>query len=93
MPSSCQGILAVQGRRGVDYSFLKDFHCSNTHYIAKGERSFAKALIKKSYSEIAVYGEIIENRLHLRDLGFHEGIINKASVVGGISDGDSLGNS
>ena len=91
LPSPCQGILAVQGRLGLEYSFLKDFHCSNAAYIAKGERSFAKAIPKSGYSEIAAFGEIIENRLNLTGLGFKKGRIIKATVVGDLNEGESLG--
>lgn len=58
IPAAGQGILAVQGRRGEDYGYLRDFFDEEAAYCALAERSFVRALDGGCSSPIAAYAEI-----------------------------------
>jgi len=65
IPSASQGILAVQGRQGEDYSFLEGFHDVKSEIVSKGERGYLKALGSNCASPVAVYGRLKNNELLL----------------------------
>lgn len=65
IPSACQGTLAVQGRKGEDYSFLEGFGSSVSRDIAMVERRFVSALNGGCSSPVAAYGRMDENNLVL----------------------------
>jgi hydroxymethylbilane synthase len=65
IPSASQGILAVQGRQGEDYSFLDGFHNRDSEIVSKAERRFLKTLGGGCSSPVAVYGQIHGNELLL----------------------------
>lgn len=58
LPSACQGVLAVQARRGEDISFLKGFHDKEAWDISLAERSFVRTLDGGCRSPVAAYGEM-----------------------------------
>ncbi len=66
VPAACQGILAVQGREGEDYSFLSGFDCPESHIVAAAERGFVRALNGGCSAPTAAYAELREGRLTLR---------------------------
>ena len=55
IPSAGQGILALQGRRGVDYSCLKGFVSEESAIAAAAERGFVSALGGGCTSPIAAH--------------------------------------
>jgi hydroxymethylbilane synthase len=65
IPSASQGILAVQGRRGEDYSFLAGFHNRESEIVSKAERQFLKTLGAGCASPVAAYGRLYGNELTL----------------------------
>jgi len=65
IPAAGQGILAVQGRKGEDYSFLNGFHNHESEIVSKAERRFLKTLGGGCSSPVAVYGQIHGNELLL----------------------------
>ena len=65
IPAAGQGILAVQGRQGEDYSFLDSFHSYESEIVSKAERRFLKKLGGGCSSPVAVYGQIQGNELLL----------------------------
>jgi len=58
IPAAGQGIIAVQGRRGEDYSFLDGFDSRDSRIEAAAERSFVKYLNGGCTSPVAAHGEI-----------------------------------
>lgn len=44
VPSACQGVKAIQGRKGEDYSYLKCFDCEESHIISEAELTFVREL-------------------------------------------------
>ena len=65
IPSGSQGILAVQGRQGEDYSYLDSFHNRESEIVSKAERQFLKTLGGGCTSPVAIYGELNNKNLLL----------------------------
>lgn len=55
LPAACQGILAVQARKGFDVSCLCTLHDADAKTISDAERSFVKALDGGCSSPVAAY--------------------------------------
>ncbi|MDR2592263.1 MAG: hydroxymethylbilane synthase [Chitinispirillales bacterium] len=92
IPAASQGILAVQGRRGEDYSFLNGFHNIESEIISKAERRFIKTLGGGCSSPVAVYGRIDNKTLLLTGMYVdHYGNVEKGSIGGDIDNSEQLG--
>jgi len=65
IPSASQGILAVQGREGGDYSFLDAFHSRESEIVSKAERQFLKTLGGGCSSPVAAYAQLCKNEILL----------------------------
>ncbi|MDR2693110.1 MAG: hydroxymethylbilane synthase [Chitinispirillales bacterium] len=92
VPAASQGILAVQGRRGEDYSFLDVFHSRESEIVSKAERRFIKTLGGGCSSPAAVYGRIDNNTLLLTGMYVDSrGNIEKGNIGGDIDNGERLG--
>jgi hydroxymethylbilane synthase len=77
IPSVSQGILAVQGREGEDYSYLENFHSIESEIISKAERQFLITLGGGCSSPVAAFGqlsgrEIFLTGMYVDDLGHVE---------------------
>ena len=68
IPAAGQGILAVQGRTGEDYSFLDEFLSNESAVVSSCERAFVTALNGGCTSPIAGYAQISGNEIELRGL-------------------------
>lgn len=68
IPAAGQGILAVQGRSGEDYSFLDSFFSKESAIISSCERAFVTALNGGCTSPIAGYAQVKGNEIELRGL-------------------------
>ncbi len=68
IPAAGQGILAVQGKKDEDYSFLDGFFDSDDSICARAERAFVQRLDGGCSSPIAAYGTIDNGRLVLHGL-------------------------
>lgn len=93
IPAAGQGILAIQGRRDFDYSFLDSFLNKESEIIATCERAFVTALDGGCSSPIAAYAQIEGNEIKLQGLyceedsedfrtGSIHGEIEKAAKLG-----------
>ncbi|TYQ12741.1 UNVERIFIED_CONTAM: hydroxymethylbilane synthase [Acetivibrio alkalicellulosi] len=93
MPAACQGIIAVQGRKGENVDYLKGFHCEKSKQIADGERAFVAALDGGCSSPVAAYAQIEKGKLVLKGLYVDEenGIVRKGSMCGEIKDAKDIG--
>ena len=69
IPSAGQGILALQGRSGEDYSCLDGFISRQSAIAAAAERSFVSALGGGCTSPIAAHAEFTDDAMTLR--GFY----------------------
>lgn len=93
IPAAGQGILAVQGRKGEDYAFLKAYNDPAAQAAATAERAFVKYLNGGCSSPIAAYAEIKSGKLLLRGLYYQEatGICKKGQIEGNPEDAETMG--
>lgn len=93
LPAAGQGVLAIQGRLGEDYSFLDNINDINTNITSTAERSFVKALDGGCSSPVAAYATVFGNMLTLKGLYYNEEtkgyIIGEA--LGDVKDAYSIG--
>lgn len=84
LPAAGQGILAVQGRIGEDYSWLEDYQDEDAKDAALAERGFVKRLDGGCTSPVAAYARIEEETLILTGLYYSERkkIYKKKTVKG-----------
>jgi len=92
LPAASQGILAVQGRRGEDYSFLDGFHSRESETVSKAERRFLKTLGGNCSTPAAAYGQIHDNEILLTGMYVDaHGNIEKGKISGGVDENEQLG--
>lgn len=84
LPAAGQGILAVQGRAGEDYSWLSDYQDEDAKDAALAERGFVKRLDGGCTSPVAAYARIQGEKLILTGLYYSESkkIYKKKTVTG-----------
>jgi len=92
IPSASQGILAVQGRKGEDYSYLSDFHSMKSEYVSRAERNFLKTLGGGCSSPTAAYAEIRGNEIKLTGMYVDESYrIEKGHMSGPLGEAEQIG--
>ncbi len=92
LPAACQGIIAVQAKKGADTSFLQGFACEDTHTIATAERAFIRTLDGGCSSPVAAYATISGGDITLT--GFYvdeDGVGHKKAVTAHKADAVKLG--
>lgn len=72
IPAAGQGILALQGRKGEDYSYLKEFLNPISSIVSKAERGFVTALEGGCSSPVAAYAVVEGQQVYLKGLYYHE---------------------
>lgn len=93
IPAAGQGILAVQGRKGEDYTFL-DGYCDEDAWAAGcAERAFVRELNGGCSSPVAAYAYIENEKLILTGLYYNEENqkYKKGCICGSVQKGESLG--
>lgn len=60
LPSACQGVLAVQTRKGFDTACLKGFHDADAWDCAMAERAFIRALDGGCSSPVAAFAQLTD---------------------------------
>jgi hydroxymethylbilane synthase len=68
MPAACQGILAIQARKGEDTSYLDGFHSLKSKIVSDAERAFVTALDGGCSSPVAAHAYFEGARLVLKGL-------------------------
>jgi len=93
IPAAGQGILAVQGRKDDDYSFLKDINNKEATDAAHAEREFVKTLEAGCSSPVAAFAEINGEEMRLSGLYVDEktGKEAKGILTGKRSEARNLG--
>ncbi|MDO4273171.1 MAG: hydroxymethylbilane synthase [Eubacteriales bacterium] len=93
IPAAGQGILAVQGRKGMDYSFLEGYGDREAWLAGTAERAFVRYLNGGCSSPVAAYAEIEGEELFLRGLYYNEedGSFCKGTIRGDLKDAGKLG--
>lgn len=72
IPAAGQGVLAIQGRSGVDYSFLHGFFDETSRITSVCERAFVTELDGGCSSPIAAYAEVSGGQVKLTGLYYEE---------------------
>lgn len=93
IPAAGQGILAVQGRKGEDYSYLSGFFDEESTWCALAERSFVRTLDGGCSSPIAAYAAVDNGILKLTGLYAAEGSISYVTgqIAGNPAEAERLG--
>lgn len=93
LPAAGQGILAVQGRKGEDYSCLEGYCDQEAWICGTAERAYVKYLDGGCSSPVAAYGEVQGEILLLRGLyyGEEDHAYIKGEIEGPVSQAEELG--
>ncbi len=93
IPSAGQGILAVQGRKGEDASYLEGYCDRDAWLTGNAERAFVKYLDGGCSSPVAAYAEVKGNKIFIRGLYYEEESKKwiTGNITGDASDGVGLG--
>lgn len=93
IPAAGQGILAVQGRQGEDYSYLSGFFDEESTWCALAERSFVRTLDGGCSSPIAAYAAVDNGILKLTGLYAAEGSTSYVTgqIEGNPTEAERLG--
>lgn len=93
IPAASQGIIAVQGRVGENFEYLKLFDNEEAHFISLAERSFVKALDGGCSAPIGAYAELDRDEIILKGLFYDEAAdkIIKKSISGSKQNAIELG--
>lgn len=92
LPAACQGIIAVEARRGEDTGYLKLFDSPSSRVVSAAERSFVEALDGGCSSPVAAYARVVGGSVVLEGLyvdGFSH--TKKGTVEGPAKDAERLG--
>lgn len=95
IPAAGQGILAVQGRAGEDYSYLDAYFDPDVRAAATCERAFVAELDGGCTSPVCAFACVDAGKLHLRGLYYeeHAGRYRVGEASGDSADAVLLGTS
>jgi len=93
VPAAGQGVLAIQGRRGENYSWLSSVNHEETAICSRAERRFVAELDGGCTSPIAAYGSILGEELKLTGLYYRgsDDTYYIESIVGDKMKAEKLG--
>ena len=93
IPAAGQGILAVQGRQGEDYSYMERFADREGTIAALCERAFVRYLDGGCSSPVAAHAVIEGDEIFLRGLYYQEstGKHKIGTMRGSVKDPETLG--
>ena len=82
IPAAGQGVIAVQGRKGEDYSYLDGILDNESGIKAEAERAFVRALNGGCSSPIAAHAQIKNDEIILSGLyGPEDNISTEARII------------
>lgn len=93
IPAAGQGILAIQGKKGKDYSFLDGYADEQGTWAATAERAFVTYLDGGCSSPVAAHAVINGDQMHLMGLYYDEETqkYGKDYLDGPVSEAKELG--
>ena len=93
LPAAGQGILAIQGRKGEDISYLQNVFSTESRIVATAERSFVRCLDGGCSSPVAAYAELEGTKLRLKGLYYEEisGQYFIDEITGSVEAAEELG--
>ncbi|MEG0370888.1 MAG: hydroxymethylbilane synthase, partial [Clostridium sp.] len=72
IPPAGQGVLAIQGRLGDDYSYLECVNSLESNYTSDAEREFVRTLDGGCSSPVAAYARVHGNEINIKGLYYNE---------------------
>ena len=94
LPSACQGILAIQGHRNGDYTYLSHYNNSDSLDASRAERAFIRLLGCGCGAPVGAYAQMHGNELRLRVMfASDDGVIRRDEATGNRKDAEKLGES
>ena len=93
IPAAGQGVLAVQGRRGEDHSYLTGYTDEESAWAVCCERAFVRELNGGCSSPVCAYAEVSDGTVLLRGLYYDEktGTARKGRLSGPVAQAEALG--
>ena len=93
LPAAGQGILAVQGKKEEDHSYLDGYGNEESRDLATAERAYVRFLDGGCSSPVAAFGVIEGDEIRLRGLYYDEesGKYTKGELRGSRADAEKLG--
>lgn len=93
IPAAGQGILAVQGRKGEDYSYLDGYNNEAAWAEGTAERAFVRELDGGCTSPVAAFARVRDGRLSLMGLYYdpETGGYKKGTIQGKAENASELG--
>ncbi len=93
IPAAGQGILALQGRKGEDYSCLAGFFDQESFYAALCERAFVRTLGGGCTAPIAAHAQIQGTQITLMGFYYDEELGKQitGTIQGSVADGERIG--
>lgn len=93
IPAAGQGILAIQGRVGEDYSYLQEFNSKEAAYEAVCERGFVRTLDGGCSSPVAAYGKVTQGIIEVKGLYYDDasGEYITGTITGPVEQAEGLG--
>ena len=92
LPAGCQGILAVQGRRGEDYSYLAQYNDRDAWDASLAERAFIRRLGCGCGAPVGALAQVSGSQLHLSGMiAGDDKIIRRDEISGERKDAAKLG--
>ena len=93
IPAAGQGILAVQGRKGEDYSFLDGYNDEAAWAEGTAERAFVRELDGGCTSPVAAFARVRDGKLNLMGLYYdpETGGYKKGTIQGDAENARELG--
>jgi hydroxymethylbilane synthase len=93
IPAAGQGVLAIQGRADMEYSFLEGFLDETARITSESERAFVRTLDGGCSSPIAAYAKLEGEILTLTGLYYNEetGEHRIGSLSGTAADAQNIG--
>ena len=91
LPAAGQGIIAVQGRAGEDFSYLEGTDCYESRVCAAAERAFIKELNGGCSSPAAAFAKTENGMLVLKGMNVIDGKLRFDSMQGDCGEAETIG--
>ncbi len=91
LPACGQGIIAIQGKKGQDYSYLDFLNDKNTEYEARCERAFVRELNGGCSLPICAFATIEKDKIILKGFYADDNNYILKEKIGNIEDYEKIG--
>ena len=91
LPAAGQGIIAVQGRAGEDFSYLEGVDCYESRLCAIAERAFIRELDGGCSSPVAAFAKIQNEVLVLKGMNVKNDEPLFGSICGSFEEAEKIG--